>query len=155
MSDTIPVTVAVPVKNEAKNLPRCLERLGRFQQVVVIDSGSTDGTQNIARAHGAEVVQFEWNGKFPKKRNWYLDNHPPDTEWVLFLDADEFITNAFCDEVAAVVAADEHAEVVAAIEADQRPIRIVIAPAGVGCPEFHPELHRADPAAQEVQALTR
>jgi len=108
MSDTIPVTVAVPVKNEAKNLPSCLERLGRFAKVVVIDSGSTDGTQDIARDHGADVVQFEWNGKFPKKRNWYLDNHTPETDWVLFLDADEFITDAFCDEVAAVVEADEH-----------------------------------------------
>ncbi|MCH2138617.1 MAG: glycosyltransferase family 2 protein [Phycisphaerales bacterium] len=108
MSDTIPVTVAIPVKNEAKNLPRCLERLGRFEKIVVIDSGSTDGTQDIAREHGAEVVQFEWNGQFPKKRNWYLDNHPPTTEWVLFLDADEFINDAFCDEIAAAVHADEH-----------------------------------------------
>jgi glycosyltransferase involved in cell wall biosynthesis len=106
MSDSIPVTVVVPVKNEALNLPRCLEQLSRFEHVVVVDSGSTDGTQDISRSHGAEIVQFQWNGRFPKKRNWYLDNHPPKTEWVLFLDADEFISDAFCDEVAAVVGRD-------------------------------------------------
>lgn len=108
MPDQIPVTVVVPVKNEARNLPRCLERLTRFQTVVIVDSGSTDETVEIAHTHGAEVVQFEWDGTFPKKRNWYLDNHTPDTKWVLFLDADEFISDAFCDEIEAVVTEDAH-----------------------------------------------
>ena len=99
MSELIPVTVIVPIKNEAKNLGRCLERLKRFQAIVVVDSGSDDGSQSIAEDAGATVVQFEWNGAYPKKRNWYLDNHHIETDWVLFLDADEFISDAFCDEV--------------------------------------------------------
>ena len=101
---SLPVTVAVPVKNEEANLARCLERLGRFSEVVVIDSGSSDRTCEIAREFGARVVEFRWNGKYPKKRNWYLLNHPPSQPWALFLDADEFVDDAFCDAVAAAVA---------------------------------------------------
>lgn len=100
VSLTIPVTVAVPVKNEEANLTACLERLGRFAEIVVIDSGSTDRTREIAERFGARVVDFKWDGKFPKKRNWFLLNSPPTQPWVLFLDADEFIDDAFCDAVA-------------------------------------------------------
>ena len=107
-SKDIPVTLIVPVKNEARNLASCLERLGRFQELVVIDSGSTDGTIDIARSHGATCIQFEWNGHFPKKRNWYLDNHEIKTDWVLFLDADELINDAFCEEVQQAVASGNH-----------------------------------------------
>jgi len=104
---SLPVTVAVPVKNEETNLARCLERLGRFAEVVAIDSGSSDRTCAIAREHGARVVEFRWDGKYPKKRNWFLLNHPPTQPWVLFLDADEFVDDAFCDAVAAAIAKDD------------------------------------------------
>ena len=70
----------------------------------MIDSGSTDGTQQIARQFGARVVDFAWNGKYPKKRNWFLLNAPPKTPWVLFLDADELVDEAFCDALASAVA---------------------------------------------------
>ncbi len=96
----LPVTVAVPVKNEEANLARCLECLGRFAEIVVIDSESQDRTGEIAREFGARVVNFRWDGRYPKKRNWFLMNEPPTQDWVLFLDADEFLNDAFCDEVA-------------------------------------------------------
>lgn len=96
----LPVTVAVPVKNEEANLARCLETLGRFAEIVVIDSGSKDKTRDIAESFGARVVDFSWDGKFPKKRNWFLLNAPPSQPWVLFLDADEFVNDTFCDAVA-------------------------------------------------------
>lgn len=96
----IPITVVVSVKNEALNLPSCLDKLKRFDQIIVVDSGSTDDTIAIAKEKGAEVLQFEWNGKFPKKRNWTLQNGNLRHEWILFLDADEFVTEAFVDEVA-------------------------------------------------------
>ena len=96
----IPITVIVSVKNEELNLPSCLEKLKRFDQIIVVDSGSTDETIAISTAMGAEVLQFQWNGKFPKKRNWALQNAKIFYEWVLFLDADEFVTEAFIDEVA-------------------------------------------------------
>lgn len=100
MSDNkIPITVVIPCKNEEVNLPKCLGRLKRFQEVIVVDSSSTDRTADIASDQEAKVIQFVWNGGYPKKRNWLLLNYRFVTEWVLFIDADEFITELFCDEV--------------------------------------------------------
>ena len=96
----LPVTVIVPAKNEEGGIGACLSRLGRFARVVVVDSRSADRTPEIAREHGAEVLDFEWDGQFPKKRNWALRTLDIDTEWVLLLDADELVTEAFCDELA-------------------------------------------------------
>ncbi|CAA6676786.1 MULTISPECIES: glycosyltransferase family 2 protein [unclassified Lentimonas] len=97
------VTVVIPVKNEATNLPVCLGRLVGFGKVVVVDSGSTDATCELAQDAGAEVLVFEWDGKFPKKRNWVLQTYTFTTEWVLFLDADEFVSEAFKAELAGVL----------------------------------------------------
>ena len=105
----LPVTVAIPVKNEERNLARCLDRLKRFAKIVVIDSGSTDRTREIAQEHGCEFVLFRWDGQFPKKRNWFLLNHPPATPWVFFLDADEYLTDEFIDELARALAMTTHA----------------------------------------------
>ena len=105
----LPVTVAIPVKNEERNLARCLDRLKRFAKIVVIDSGSTDRTREIAQEHGCEFVLFGWDGQFPKKRNWFLQNHPPATPWVFFLDADEYLTDEFIDELARALAMTTHA----------------------------------------------
>lgn len=66
---------------------------------MVVDSGSNDGTAEFVRELGVEVIDFRWNGQFPKKRNWFLRNHVPDTKWVLFLDADELLTTNFKQEV--------------------------------------------------------
>ena len=93
------LTIAVPVKNEEKNLPECLENIKAFKHVIVVDSGSTDGTLDIAAKFGREVVQFKWNGEFPKKRNWLLRNYKFKTPWVMFLDADERLSPEFCEEL--------------------------------------------------------
>ena len=69
----LPISVIVPVRNEARNLPRCLESLTKFAEVYVIDSQSTDDTVAIAEAHGAKVVQFHYPGGWPKKRQWAMD----------------------------------------------------------------------------------
>jgi glycosyltransferase involved in cell wall biosynthesis len=95
--------VVVPVKNEQANLSRCLEPLIPFAEVVVVDSGSQDSTTETARHFGAKVLQFAWNGRYPKKRNWVLLNYPFKTEWVLFLDADEIIDVEFCKHMAAAI----------------------------------------------------
>jgi len=105
----LPVTVVIPVKNEEHNLARCLDRLKRFAKIVVIDSGSTDRTREISQEHGCEFVLFRWDGHFPKKRNWFLINHPPTTPWVFFLDADEYLTDEFVDELARALAMTTHA----------------------------------------------
>lgn len=105
------LTIAISVKNEEKNLSGCFAAIGNdfTSQVVLIDSGSTDRTKQIAEAHGVEVVQFEWNGKFPKKRNWFLRNHLIKTKWILFLDADEYLTDAFKSELRKALEQDDKA----------------------------------------------
>lgn len=90
-TEKLPITVLIAAKNEAVNLPRCLSALGPVARILVLDSLSTDATAEIARAHGAEVVQFHYRGGYPKKRQWALDNLVIDTAWVLLLDADEVI----------------------------------------------------------------
>jgi glycosyltransferase involved in cell wall biosynthesis len=106
----LPITVCIPARNEEKNLPGCLRALGgNFAEVVVIDSGSSDRTVALAREGGAMVMDFVWDGKFPKKRNWALRNYPFKTPWVLFLDADEQVTPEFLRELRATLADTPHA----------------------------------------------
>jgi len=85
----VKVSIIVPVKNEAENLARCLGSVAWADEVCVVDSGSTDGTGRIAEAHGARVVQFDYQGGYPKKKNWALEHVALRNEWVFLLDADE------------------------------------------------------------------
>lgn len=96
---SVPLSVLVPVKNEATNVRDCLASVSFAQEIVVVDSGSTDGTQAAAEAAGARIVQFVWNGKFPRKKNWALQNVRWQHEWVLIVDADERITPALQREI--------------------------------------------------------
>jgi glycosyltransferase involved in cell wall biosynthesis len=104
MSGRVPVSVLVPIRNEAANLPRCLESVRWADEIIVIDSQSTDGSSAIAQEHGAQVVQFHFNGTWPKKKNWALENLPFRNEWVFILDADEELPPAAQDEFARVIA---------------------------------------------------
>ena len=102
------VTIVFPVKNEATNLRRAIPLVRGLGPVVVVDSGSKDNTVSVAKGLGAEVLQFAWDGQFPKKRNWTLRNYAFKTEWVLFLDADEFVDPVFLEEVCALPADTPH-----------------------------------------------
>jgi glycosyltransferase involved in cell wall biosynthesis len=99
----IPVSVIVMTKDEEHNIVACLESLRRFQEVFVVDSASTDGTVELAREHGAQVVDFHWNGGYPKKKQWALDNLPFSHDWVLYVDADETVLPDLASEIAATV----------------------------------------------------
>lgn len=103
MSPSCPISVLIPVKNEADNLRACIESARFADEIVVVDSGSTDGSAEIARSLGATVVDFKWNGRLPKKKNWALANVPWKHEWVFILDADERITPELADELREVV----------------------------------------------------
>jgi glycosyltransferase involved in cell wall biosynthesis len=98
-SVTLPVSVIVATRNEERNLPRCLESVREAGEVYVIDSQSTDATVAIAESHGAHVVQFHYQGGWPKKRQWALDSLPFSYEWVLLIDADEALTPELRDEI--------------------------------------------------------
>lgn len=101
------ISVIVPVKNEAENLRRCLPALAWADEVFIVDSQSTDETPSVADEHGARLVQFHFNGRYPKKKNWALDNLPLRNEWVLIVDADEVVPPALADEITRRTAGDE------------------------------------------------
>lgn len=103
----IPVSFILPIKNEAANLPRCLAAITWADEIFVVDSESTDGSQAIAEAAGATVVQFNFNGIWPKKKNWSLENLPFRNEWVFILDADEVLPPGTAEELAAIIAAND------------------------------------------------
>jgi glycosyltransferase involved in cell wall biosynthesis len=98
-SRLLPLTVIIPVRNEARNLPRCLESLREVDEVLVIDSQSTDETCAIAESFGANVVQFRYHGGWPKKRQWAMDTLPIAHDWILLLDADEVMTPELSREI--------------------------------------------------------
>ncbi|NCR55831.1 MAG: glycosyltransferase family 2 protein [Microcystis aeruginosa L211-07] len=102
-SEKIPVSVLIPAKNEESNLPACLESVARADEVFVVDSQSSDRSIEISTNYGANVVQFYFNGRWPKKKNWSLDNLPFRNEWVLIVDCDERITPELWDEIATVI----------------------------------------------------
>jgi glycosyltransferase involved in cell wall biosynthesis len=102
----IPVSVVIMTKNEEANLPKCLASAPRFDEVFVVDSQSEDQTQEISRTAGAHVVEFVWNGRYPKKKQWCLENLPFRNDWVLYLDADEEVTDRLADEIARLAAND-------------------------------------------------
>ena len=99
----LPVSVIIAAKNEEKNLPRCLESLRNVGEVYVVDSGSTDATPEIARSYGAKVVQFHYQGGWPKKRQWAMENLPLAFDWIFLVDADEALTRELAEEIQVVV----------------------------------------------------
>jgi len=98
-SALLPVTVIVPVRNEARNLPCCLESLRDVGEVYVIDSQSTDTTAKIARSYGAHVVQFHYQGGWPKKRQWAMESLPLAYDWIFLVDADEAMSPQLTEEI--------------------------------------------------------
>jgi glycosyltransferase involved in cell wall biosynthesis len=99
----IPVSVLIPAKNEETNLPACLESVKRADEVFVVDSQSSDRSVEIAKTYDANVVQFYFNGRWPKKKNWSLDNLPFRNDWVLIVDCDERISPELWDEIALAI----------------------------------------------------
>jgi glycosyltransferase involved in cell wall biosynthesis len=85
--------------NEEQHLERCISSLmGVATEVVVADCFSTDATLDIARAHGARVIQREWVNH-AKQFNWALTQIDTDTNWVLRIDADEVLTPGLVAEI--------------------------------------------------------
>ena len=99
----LPVSVIVPARNEAHNLPRCLESLRQVGELYVVDSQSTDATVEIARSFGAKVVQFHYQGGWPKKRQWAMDTLPLAYDWVFLVDADEALTPELSEEISQAI----------------------------------------------------
>ena len=85
------ISACVIAKNEAENLPRWLTSMRVFaDEMIVVDTGSTDATVQIADAGGAKVFHFGWINDFAAAKNFALDKASGD--WVVFTDADEYFT---------------------------------------------------------------
>jgi glycosyltransferase involved in cell wall biosynthesis len=95
----IPVSVLITTKDEEQNILRCFEPLKNFAEIIVIDSNSIDKTCAIAKSTGAKIITYAWNGVYPKKRQWCLDNLQLLHDWVFFVDADEIVTSALISEM--------------------------------------------------------
>jgi glycosyltransferase involved in cell wall biosynthesis len=102
----LPIVVAIPTKNEAENIARTVSSvIAHVEAVVVVDSHSTDDTCKIAAGLGAEIVEYAWDGTYPKKKQWCLDQVRADLPWLLFLDGDETPSPALLAELRTVFAA--------------------------------------------------
>ncbi|MFC1630633.1 glycosyltransferase family 2 protein [Pseudomonadota bacterium] len=101
INDNNPVSVMIFTLNEELHLPVCLDYLKWCDDVIVIDSFSTDGTQVIAEEFGARFFQHAFEG-FGSQRNWALDNIAIKYDWVLILDADEKVPPELADELCAI-----------------------------------------------------
>lgn len=87
--------------NEATNIKRCLQSLSWCDEVLVVDSGSTDGTQALCEHLGVRVVYRAFDG-FAQQRNFGIDQLDGRTTWVLHLDADEVVTEALAQRLQAI-----------------------------------------------------
>lgn len=104
LTSALPITVLLAVKNEQANLPKCLLSLTRVERVILLDSQSEDQTEQIADKFGAELVQFSYNGSYPKKRQWGLETLTINSEWVFLLDADEVVPDSLWKEIESAIA---------------------------------------------------
>lgn len=99
MSD---LTVVILTKNEELNIVEAVENAKRVtDKVILVDSGSVDNTISLAKSHGATVLHREWDNDFSAQRNFALEH--VDTEWVLYLDADERLDDKLVSEIKAVL----------------------------------------------------
>jgi glycosyltransferase involved in cell wall biosynthesis len=95
------LAVVILTHNEARHMKRCLDAIRPLaSEVFVIDSGSTDGTQDIARAGGAVVMPHAWKN-YADQFQWGLDNIDSKADWILRLDADEIIEPDLAARIAA------------------------------------------------------
>lgn len=102
------LSVVILTKNEQLHIKRCLERLVPLEprQIFIVDCFSNDGTQTIVRKYWenrsdlfSQFVEHEWPGNQAAQFNWALDNLAIDTEWILRLDADEWLTDELIAEI--------------------------------------------------------
>ena len=100
---TARVSLTMIVKNEQENLPRCLASVeGIFDEIIIVDTGSTDRTKEIAREFGAKVFDFEWIDSFAAARNEALSHATGD--YAFWLDADDVVEPAEREKLLALLA---------------------------------------------------
>jgi glycosyltransferase involved in cell wall biosynthesis len=90
------VAICMIVKNEEAMLSRCLDSVKGFDYLVICDTGSTDKTVEIAKKYTDRVyTDYKWEDSFCKARNYAKSKVPKDAEWILSIDADEYLENTY------------------------------------------------------------
>jgi len=102
------ITIVIPARNEELNLPAALASVAWADELVVVDSHSTDRTAEIAEEAGARIVQFDYEEHGPKKKRWALEHVSFDTEWLLLLDADERVTEPLRTEITRAISTSDY-----------------------------------------------
>ncbi|MEW6512823.1 MAG: glycosyltransferase family 2 protein [Pseudomonadota bacterium] len=97
-----PLSAVIITRNAAAQLPECLMSVEFCDEILVVDSGSTDGTVEMARRHGARVIETHWRGFGPQKQ-FAVEQATHD--WVLCIDADERVSNELGGSIRAVLPA--------------------------------------------------
>lgn len=100
------LSAIVLTKNEEGNIADCLKSLSFCDEILVIDDNSTDKTTDIAKKLGAKVINRKLNNDFAGQRNFALKRAK--NEWVLFIDADERVTEKLADEIRSVIKNNSH-----------------------------------------------
>ncbi|MBE9209605.1 glycosyltransferase [Nostoc sp. LEGE 06077] len=101
------ISLCMIVKNEETTLPKCLNSVKSFvDEMVVLDTGSSDRTPEVAKQFGAKVHHFQWSNNFSTARNAALKYVTGD--WVLVLDADEILTPSIVPQMQAAIESDEY-----------------------------------------------
>jgi glycosyltransferase involved in cell wall biosynthesis len=103
-SERAPISVVVPVKNEEANIRNSLDHLQWVDEVFVVDSQSTDKTVEFAEEYdNVKIVQFHYDGGWPKKGNWAFHSLPHRNEWLMILGCDEFCSDELRKEIEAAI----------------------------------------------------
>ncbi len=99
----LPITAIILTYNEELNLGNCLKNIIDWaDEILIVDSYSTDGTARIAKRYGAKIIQHPFENQ-AQQFNWALDNLKIENDWILRLDADEYLTEELKNEVAEVL----------------------------------------------------
>lgn len=100
------IAAVILTKDEEKNIKDVIENVrNSVDEVIVIDSGSTDRTVSLAQQHGAKVLFRKWDNDFAAQRNFVLDK--TDVDYILYLDADERMSDELCREVKKIAASEK------------------------------------------------
>ncbi|UUM12845.1 glycosyltransferase family 2 protein [Clostridiaceae bacterium HFYG-1003] len=93
------ITAIILTKNEELNIVACIDTIKAWvDRIVVVDSGSTDNTVELAKAAGADIFYHEWK-HYADQFNWALDNVSIETKWVYRIDADERVPKELAEEI--------------------------------------------------------
>ena len=96
------LSVVILTRDERLHIGRCIDSVrGLAKEIFVVDCHSTDGTQALARGLGATVVEHDWPGNQAEQMRWALESLPLTGDWVLRLDADEYLLPELAEEIAA------------------------------------------------------